>query len=151
MNFVETKKNNGILWRKLVFFPSDELINGYRLDRNKDATPQGLLEMWVPDHLVELDVNVDPTFGNRIFVYCDYKLQPTKLMDRIKGKLSNEAFLLGEIENLKAQNIQLRNQIIRENKNPDLKLEGAIKLFNSVAGVMTGGTDKNRGSFPPET
>ena len=151
INQTMTKKQDGIIMRRLAILPSPELMERYQIDPNKDLTYEGLVILWVPDHWIENDLTNDYDLGRRTFVWCDYRLEPTKMMERMKGKFSNTEHLLGQIQNLSAQVIQMRREKLRDSQNPDGVLDKQLQRMKDFAEVMGYGASREKQRFPEGT
>lgn len=141
-------RDDGLIERRLVFAPSDELIRGYNLKSEVDGTPQGFIILWVPENWIIHDTNTDATFGRRTIVLCDYRLESTKLLQLFQGKM--DPYWIRRCQNAETKLITQQKKELMEYRNPDASFDNNLRKFKSVADILAGGRSEKLQQLPPE-
>ena len=147
---VRKRPEDGIVERKIVISPSSELIDSYKLKRERDATPQGFIVRWYPDHWILQDITADAKFGRRTLVTCDFNKEETKIMRAMKGQIELIADLLRRLQSAETKIIQQKKKELIENLNPDASFEKSVEQFKKVAEVLGYAPPIRRQELPAE-
>ena len=144
------KREDGLIERQIVFFPSPELIDKYDLRRDRDASPQGLILRWYPENLIVHDVTNDSTLGRRTFIRCDFRKEPTRLMNEVKELLDNIADLQRELQNKETKIIRQKKKELKDNLNPDASFDQGVERLKKFREVFIDFLPRQGGNAPPE-
>lgn len=84
INKSKIKKKGRTLLRKLVISPSEELIDIYNLKKEKDATPQGFIEVWIPNRFIDFNLLKKKGHGRRTLVRSTFDGKKTALFKGVR-------------------------------------------------------------------
>ena len=144
------KREDGLIERRIVFYPSNELIDKYNLRKDRDANTQGLISRWYPEIWMIHDVTNDSTLGRRTLIRCDFLGEATKLLDEAKGMLDNIADLQRELQNKETKIIMQKKKELKDNLNPDASFDKAIERLKKFREVIIDYPKDNKYG-PPDT